>query len=126
MQTFKSYLKESPYSKRTTALLPASRVLFDKNKVTPKEINSYSSWSTGKHTIQVTHHNGDPKKVRHLFSSGHLEHHEGQVIHGHHDQTGAKIGEHHVVNTIHVTDGKIVKSHKSVDADQKGALLVYK
>ena len=57
---------------------------------------------------------------------GHTDHKEGEVIHAKHDQTWAKMGAHHVVNTIHVTDGRIVKSHKAVDNTIKAPVHVYK
>ena len=120
MKSFAEYLHES----RSAALLPATRVLFNKNKVTIDDVNK--QWNTHKHTIQVAHHEGDPKKVRYIFGSGHTEHKDGEIIRAHHDPTGAKLGSFHVHNTIHVENGKIVKSAKPVDHSQKAPVLVYK
>lgn len=122
MKSFKEFIGEN--KNHLTSLLPASRVLFDKNKVTVDDINK--QWPSGKHTIQVTHHEGNPKKPKFIFGSGHMDHKENEVIHAKHDQTWAKMGAHHVVNTIHVTDGRIVKSHKAVDNTLKAPVHVYK
>lgn len=121
MLNFKNFISESF---RYSALLPASRVLFNKNKVTIDEINKV--WPEGKNTIQVAYHEGNPKKPRFIVGSGHTEHKDNEIIHAKHDQTFAHMGDHHVVNTIHVTDGKIVKSHKAVDRQMKAPVHVYK
>lgn len=122
MINFKDFITES-YDKRS-ALLPATRALFNKNKVTVDDINH--QWNDNKHTIQVTHHNGNPNKPRFIVGFGHMEHKDNHVIHGKHDQNFSDLGHHHVINTIHVENGKIVKSHKPVDNSIKAPILVYK
>ena len=79
----------------TTAILPAAKVLFDKNKVTLAEIASM--WNDG--TIVVCRQpNG---QLHFIYGASGNYYKPGDVVGFHHDQSFAHLGDWTVVNQIH-------------------------
>lgn len=108
------------------ALLPAARVLFNKNKVTVDEVTQFDSWHDG--SILVTKNKG---RTVFLHSSGEWSKSDiGKVKSGHHDQSFADLGEFEVENVIHWTrnkDGEVkIKSVNDKGLKEKAPLYVFK
>lgn len=132
VQSFKSFVSES-YGKRTTALLPATRALWNKNKVGVSDIANHPGWKEHKMTVQVAHvypsssgsRFGDSHKVAFVVGSGHTKSGEA-AFDAHHDQTFDKLGHHEIVNTIHLHNGEIVHKDNDLHLNDKAPVRVYK
>lgn len=148
MKKFSTFLTESRVSHHTRAILPATEVLYGKKKVSVADIaatdhaeahdpNGYykKSGKDRKTTIQVCHVTGhstwdsgagvEAHKLRFVSGSGHSPH-ETAPFNTHHDQRGTKLGLHRVVNTIHLTNGKITHAENDSHIHDKAPLSVYK
>lgn len=127
MKTFQQFVTEG---RRTEALLPATKALWNKNKVGIDDIAK--QWGKGKYTVQVAHVHGSEwerdrggkPKLRFVVGSGHGGYDD--KFHAHHDQTGAKAGYHHIVNNVHIEDGKVVHQDNDLHVNDKAAVHVYK
>lgn len=129
MDTFRQFVEGY---KSSTSLLPATKSLWGKNKVGIHDIANYSSWKGSKTTVQVAHvHDsewaakaGQKPKVRFIVGFGHGGYEN--KFHAHHDQTGAKLGHHTIVNTLHLEDGKIAHKDNDLHLLDKAPVHVYK
>lgn len=127
MKTFKDFLAEARGGPRgTTALLPATMALHDKKKVSIAEIGAGNHFNGQRYktTVQIAHLDGDPKKVRFITGSGHGGYES--KYDAHHDQTGARLGRMHVVNTVHLDGHEIVHHDNTLHLGDKAPRLVYK
>lgn len=132
--------------KKQSAILPASRVLFGKNKVTPNHATSKAAgiWGDGPQSVMTykytdwkpsdKHGNGggDVEKTFHVSSYGHYNpespHHTkiGAEEHFVHDQTRGRLPSGKLVGASNYTDGVKVGHHGEDHSETKAALHVYK
>lgn len=117
----------------SSAILPASRVLFNKNAVTPNHASSEKAgvWHKGDHHVRT--YSGRMGKLHHVFSSGHYHpdsKHEKTKVGGverfHHDQTGRDMHAGHLLGVSNYKDGKKVSHHGEDHSETKAPLHVYK
>lgn len=110
------------------ALLPCTRILFNKNKVSLADLQR--EWN--KNTVYICERDrdnetGKPKLVF-LASSGDLweDVKVGAMRMGKHDQTRANLGPMYVRNIVRLVDGKVVSSDNDLYLDVKAPLMVFK
>ncbi len=88
-----------------TALLPATRIMFNKNKATLAEIASV--WAPCTVQVMDREHNGEVA-TRFVVGSGHGGY--DRQFYARHDQTSAKLGEFTQFAEVHINaEGNIVK-----------------
>ena len=111
------------------AILPASRILFNKNKVSLSEI--IKEWDHG--TILICKRlTGSMREAPIVFlsSAGDMGVHVGFRKMAHHDQSFASLGEMEVVNVVHYKHGKSDKPEIQPANDQhlkdKAPVFVFK
>lgn len=134
MKTLNDFLNEGGYNDRSTAILPATRALFNKNKVSIHDIANEPDWNEHELSVQIAHvhkshweaKHGNKPKVHFIVGYGHTKEPVGHEFTAHHDQTGAKLGHHTVVNVVHLKGGKIVHKANDLHIDDKAAVHVYK
>lgn len=106
------------------AILPATRCLFNKNKVTLDEVSN--QWNEGTILVCTTEKN----KLVFIFSSGSIGRNVGDFNSAHHDQTGARLGEFKIVDVV--TYNKFpgnklnIFATKLFDENTKAPLFVFK
>lgn len=124
--TFKQFLSEGRYATGTTwTLLPATRVLFNKNKVAIEEIAK--QWDEGCVLICSSKKWGKEATIAFLFTSGGCSgHHIGEEKTGVHDQSQADLGQFKIVNIAIIQKGKIVGSENQSHINDKAPVLVFK
>lgn len=145
MTTFNQYLgsellTEGYYNKKGSAILPAARVLFGKNKVTPNHATSKAAgiWGDGPQSVMTYKYTdwkpgvGDVEKTFHVSSYGHYDPNSphrtkiGAEEHFIHDQTRGKLPSGKLVGAANYTDGVKVGHHGEDHSETKAALHVYK
>lgn len=103
MKTFEEFLAESRPGSH--AILPASRILYGKNKVTPDHAAS-TEMKDADHITVETHRDG--MKHFHVSSYGNISSHDVGSYHAfHHDQTGAHMAHSVMVGKAHYSHGKL-------------------
>jgi len=149
MSTFDTFLKDNMLVEafnygRTSAILPAGRVLFNKNKVTPNHATSKEAgvWGDGKQSVRTYAHHSDKwdKDGKHSVVTKHFhvssgDHYHpdsphdkkiGQDEHFHHDQSLRHLPSGRLVGVSNYTDGKKVGHHGEDHSETKAPFHVYK
>jgi hypothetical protein len=144
MTTFADFLTEARFPSGSSAILPAARVLFGKNKVTPDHAHSKEAdvWNKGEQHVR-TYANTDDKwdkdgkrstvtKHFHVAGAGHFDNDGkfgpkvGEREHFFHDQSGNKLPSGTLVGAANYTDGKKVAHHGEDHSKTAAPLHVYK
>lgn len=132
-------------SRNSSAILPAGRILFGKNKVAPDHVVSKEAgvWGDGPQSVRTYKHvtwkpsdkhgngGGDQEKFFHVSSYGHYDPAKDPVKIGqdeefHHDQSMNRLPTAKLVGVSNYTDGKKIGHHGEDHSKTKAALHVYK
>ena len=109
-------------SKRSRAILPASRDLGHGNKSSIEDIAKDFPDAN----VQVAAHGFGDKKIRYVVSSGDMGDPVGTFFDAHHDQTRKNLGYHTIVNNIRLKDGKLDRTDNNIGVKTKHPMYVYK
>ena len=117
------------YGRGTHAVLPASRILYGKNKVSLDDICQEIGSGSGKSSaLAGTLYKPNGKEVfAWLTSYGDMSKLVGSTIGLHHDQSRATIGEFKVENVFFCANGEVVGSvNGDLHRDGRGSVGVFK
>lgn len=117
---------EIALTERKAAMLPATRALWNKGKVTLSELSQV--WDEV--VVYICYKHGSQKpgsNIRFLTTPGKtIEYPINSLIDAYHDQTRAFIGRFQVVNTAYVVNGQIVESSNDQFLNHSAPVLVFK
>jgi len=130
MITFTEYLVEKKEDSKSlveaydgSSILPAGRVLFNKNKVTPDQVAKSGTWDKQKYTIE--HHKTSDGKMMHVVTHG--EGNDVGTSHNfHHDQHGYHIAHTTLVGKSRIENNEVHHVSGEDHTKTNASIHVYK
>jgi hypothetical protein len=104
LQIGREWLKEASYPKNSWAVLPAAKAIFDKNKVTPDEVDAECNHGAGKGQVMIVQRTSnkypDPAVSIVMMPGQGTAYKLGSSSDAHHDQSFARLGQFTVIGFL--------------------------